>query len=268
MHLPDWINAAILGIVQGLTEFLPISSTGHLMVAGKWMGYDHEMFNVVIQIGSLLAVWWLFRNRIWRMIPFGPQATTKGRQLLINVTVAFLPAMIAGYFGHHWIKTHLFSIKAIAAAMIAGGGVILLVEILKPKAMVQSLDDIPFRLALLVGIGQCLALWPGVSRSGATIITGLAIGLSRTVAAEFTFLLAIPTMSAAAVYELYKYRHTLDTDSLGMLAIGFIMAFLSAWVVVKWFIRFIQNHTFNPFAFYRIVFGIFLFILLSRGFFS
>jgi undecaprenyl-diphosphatase len=265
MHFPEWLNAAILGIVEGLTEFLPISSTGHLIVTGRWLGFESEVFDIFIQLGALVAVWWLFRRRICRMIPFGPAAGAEGRRLLAMVVLAFLPAAMVGLLTHRWIKAHLFSTTSIAWASIVGGIVIFLVEGLKPRARVERVEDVTWQLALAVGLGQCLALCPGVSRSGATIMTGLAIGLSRPVATEFTFLLAVPTMTAAAFYELWKYRHDLDGAMVIELAVGFIAAYLAAWLVVKWFIRFVQNHTFNGFAWYRIAFGAALLALVAKG---
>lgn len=255
-----------MGIVEGLTEFLPISSTGHLIVTGQWLGFESEVFEIFIQLGALIAVWWLFRQRLYRMIPFGPSASPEGRRILGIIVLAFLPAAIFGLLTHHWIKEHLFCAKSIAWASIAGGIVILLVEGGKPRARVEKLEAVTWRMALAIGLGQCLALCPGVSRSGATIITGLAIGLSRPVAAEFTFLLAVPTMTAAAFYELWKYRHALNESAAIQLAIGFVAAYFAAWLVVKWFIRFVQNHTFEGFAWYRIAFGAAIFSLITNGF--
>jgi undecaprenyl-diphosphatase len=264
MYLPDWIDAIILGIVEGLTEFLPISSTGHLLITGQALGFKSELFTIFIQIGALAAVWWLFRDRIIKMIPTGGSNKT-GLQLATNVLIGFLPAMVVGYLAHHWVKEHLFSVKAIAGASIVGGIIILLIEGLKPKVSIEKIESITPVLALAVGVGQCLALYPGVSRSGATIMTGLLLGFSRSVAIEFTFLLAIPTMTAAGVYELVKYRHELTSSMIGLLAIGFIVSFIVAFLVVKWLIRFVQSHTFNGFAWYRIVMGIVVLILVWRG---
>jgi len=175
--------------------------------------------------------------------------------------------MILGYVTHHWITKHLFSVLTIAAAFIVGGVAILLIEKFRGVPKVESLESLPTSLAILVGMGQCLSLWPGISRSGATIMAGLLVGMSRPVATEFTFLLAVPTMTAASVYELWKYRHDLTSEMAGLLAIGFVAAFLSAWVVVKWFIHFVKGHTFNGFAWYRILAGMALLGLFYRGFF-
>ncbi len=266
MHLPDWLNAIILGIIEGLTEFLPVSSTGHLLVTGQWLGFDSEVFNVFIQLGALLAVWWIFRHRLIRMIPWGRNASPQDFTLGLHVIIAFFPAALVGFFTHHWIKDHLFGAQPIAIAMIGGGITILLIESFKPRAMIDELHKITPSLALMVGLGQCLALYPGVSRSGATIMVGLLIGMSRSAATEFTFLLAVPTMTAAGLYELFKYRHDLSSHMIGLLGIGFIAAFVSAWIVVKWFIQFVQSHTFEGFAWYRIVAGAILLGMISNGF--
>jgi undecaprenyl-diphosphatase len=266
MHLPDWVNAIILGIVEGLTEFLPVSSTGHLLVAGKALGFESELFTVFIQIGALAAVWWLFRDRIFKMIPIGAAKNPDGIKLAMNVFIAFLPAMVVGYFGRHWIKEHLFSMTAIAWASIVGGIIILIIEATKPRVAVERIEGISPGLALVVGLGQCLALYPGVSRSGATIMVGLLIGLSRSVATEFTFLLAIPTLTTVGVYELIKYRDELSLSVISHLTIGFIVSFIVAFLVVKWLVRFVQSHTFNGFAWYRIAMGLALLGLVWKGF--
>ncbi len=268
MDIPIWIKAVILGIVEGLTEFLPVSSTGHLIVVGKWLGFNNELFEVFIQMGALTAVWWLFRDRLRRMIPWGGPTDVQGRRLLLNVLIAFLPIMAVGIPAHHWIKTHLPPVQAIAWTSMGGGIVILLIERFKPGVAVENMESVTSRMALIVGLGQCLALCPGVSRSGATIMTGLVIGLSRSVATEFTFLLAVPTMSAATIVELWKYRHDLNSSMIGLLAIGFLVSYASALVVVKWFIVFVQSHTFAGFAWYRIVMGAALLLLVAKGFFS
>ena len=265
-QLPDWIKAIILGIIEGLTEFLPVSSTGHLLAFGRWLRFESEVFTISIQIGALAAVWWLYRNRLLQMIPWGNHTTPEGKRLGYHVLLAFLPALLIGPPAHQWIKHHLFSTPVIAWALIGGGMAILLVEGFKPRVAVRNLEMITPRLAFLVGIGQCVALCPGVSRSGATIMTGLMAGFSRPVATEFTFLLAVPTMTAATVYELYKYRHDLSFSMIELLIVGFVVSYGVAFAVVKWFIHFVQSHTFEGFAWYRIVAGALLLGLLSNGF--
>jgi undecaprenyl-diphosphatase len=262
MQFPDWLNAILLGIIEGLTEFLPVSSTGHLMVFGKLLGFNEEVFIVFIQIGALSAVWWLFRHRILSMIPFGPTSTPEGRQTCWNVLLAFMPAAIVGFLTKDWDRDR---IEVIAWATLIGGVLILIIERTKKQPFVQKMAEITPRLALIVGIGQCLALCPGVSRSGATIMTGLVIGLSRPVIAEFTFLLAVPTMTAAGVLELWKFRDLLTGEMIGLLAIGFVVSYFVAFAVVKWFIRFVQTHTFDLFAWYRIVVGAILLWCLWTG---
>lgn len=268
MAFSIWIKVIILGIIEGLTEFLPVSSTGHLLVLGRWLRFESEVFDVFIQMGALLAVWWLYRQRLFRMIPWGKQSSLEGRRLGFQVLLAFLPVFIIGLPVHRWIQEHLFSVQAIAWASIGGGIVILLVEGFKPQVKVPSIEALPFRLALIVGIGQCLSLYPGISRSGATIMTGLLFGLGRSVATEFTFLLAVPTMSAATLYELWKYRHALSIPMMELLILGFVVSYGTAFLVVKWFVRFVQSHTFEGFAWYRIVAGALLLGLLSKGFFD
>lgn len=266
MDFPLWLKAVIMGIVEGLTEFLPVSSTGHLMIVGKKIGFHTEVFEVVIQLGALSAVWWLYRERIFRMIPFGPKATPEGRTLAAKVTLGFMPALAVGFLAHHWIKEHLFSTFSIAWASIVGGILILLVEAMKPKVRTETLEQMSYGLALAIGIGQCLALFPGMSRSGTTIMVGLALGFSRLAATEFTFLLAIPTLTAASAYEVHKYWHDLDSSMVGLLAIGFGVSFIVAMLIVKWFVRFVQSHTFEGFAWYRIVAGAIVLAMLSNNF--
>lgn len=260
------VKAAVLGVVEGLTEFLPISSTAHLLVAERLLGFDSELFTVAIQIGALAAVWWLFRHRFLAVIPGASSYSAGGVRLGLQVLVAFFPVMLLGAPSHPWIKAHLFSPHAIAWAMIGGGIVILLIEGLKPSVRVHDLDHLPWRLALAVGLGQCLALWPGVSRSGATIMTGLAVGMSRSAATEFTFLLSAPTMTAAAAYELWKYRHDLTADMALLIGVGLVVSFAVAYGVVTWLIRYVQSHTFESFAWYRIIAGAILLGMLSNGY--
>ncbi|MCC7518233.1 MAG: undecaprenyl-diphosphate phosphatase [Verrucomicrobiae bacterium] len=266
MTLIELAKAAFLGIVEGLTEFLPISSTGHLLVVERLLGFDSEVFTVAIQIGALTAVWWLFRRRFLAMIPGTRASSPSAARLGWQVVAAFLPVLLIGPLGHHWIKEHLFSAHAIAWASIGGGIAILLIEGLKPAVRVNDIERLPWRLAWAVGFGQCLALCPGVSRSGATIMTGLAVGLSRGVATEFTFLLSAPTMTAAAVYELWKYRHDLAPSLALQIGVGLVVSFVVAYAVVKWFIRYVQGHTFEPFAWYRIVAGAILLGMLANGY--
>jgi len=247
MH--ELLNALILGIVEGLTEFLPISSTGHLILAGELLGANDErwsVFNIVIQTGAMLAVVWEYRARFFRV----------DIALYRNLFVAFLPAAVIGLLFSKYIKAHLFHTVPVALAFIVGGVVILLVENRPRKDhRVESTQAMTWVDALKVGFAQCFALIPGTSRSGATIVGGMLFGLSRKAATEFSFFLAVPTLVAAGGYDLWKNRALFSADDLGMFAVGSTAAFVSAFVVVRWLIRYVATHDFKPFAWYRIVFG-------------
>jgi undecaprenyl-diphosphatase len=272
------LKAVILGIVEGLTEFLPISSTGHLILAGQLLDFNDEkgkIFEIVIQFGAILAVCWEFRRRIGSVLR-GLTSDPKAQRFAINVIVATVPAIVLALIFGKWIKAHLFNPVTVAMAFIVGGLVILwaerrdarrgmssdpranaLLEAAKAGApRVESVDDLNWRDALKVGLAQCLALVPGTSRSGATIIGGMLFGLSRQVATEFSFFLAIPVIFGATVYELYKARALLSADDLGIFGIGFVFAFVSAFLCIRWLLRFVATHDFKPFAWYRIVFGL------------
>ena len=251
-------KAAIMGIVEGLTEFLPVSSTGHLILAGALLNFNDargKLFEIVIQSAAILAVVWEFRTRIAGAIG-GAGRDPKARRLLTNVAVAFLPLAVLGLLFGKFLKAHLFNAPTVATTFILGGFVILWAERREHAIRVRSIDEMTTLDALKVGIAQCFALIPGTSRSGATIIGGMLFGLSRQVATEFTFFLAIPTLGAASVYSLYKERALLSMDDLGMWAVGMIAAFVSAFLCVRWLLRYIATHTFVPFAWYRIVFGL------------
>ncbi len=265
MDLVILLKVTLFGIVEGLTEFLPVSSTGHLLVAEKMLGFKSEFFTVFIQMGALLPVWWLFRDRFFKMLPGPRGGGVTGQRVGRWVLLAFLPVVPVGLLTHHWITEHLFSPKGIAWALIVGGIVILLVEGLKPRVRQAEVDVMTWKTSLLIGLGQCLALCPGVSRSGATIMTGMVAGVGRAAATEFTFLLSAPTMTAATVYELVKYRKDLHADMLPMLAVGFLVSAVVAYAMVKWLIQFVQTHTFEGFAWYRIVAGALLLALVSNG---
>ena len=243
------LYALILGLVEGVTEFLPISSTGHLILAGDLLGANDErwsVFNIVIQTGAMLAVVWEYRARFFR-IDFA---------LYRNLFVAFLPAAVLGLLFSRIIKGYLFHAVPVALAFIVGGIVILLVE-RNPRARsrVDSVAEMTWLDALKVGVAQCFALIPGTSRSGATIIGGMLFGLSRKAATEFSFFLAVPTLVAAGAYDLFKHRALFSTADLPMFGVGSVTAFVSAFVVVRWLIRYVATHDFKPFAWYRIAFG-------------
>lgn len=261
--LPLWIKALLLGLVEGATEFIPVSSTGHLIVAGEWLGFTGaraNAFTVFIQLGAILAVMWAYRRMLWRTaLSVGTDA--RARQLVLNIAIAFLPAAAIGFFLEDWIDTYLFRTVTVALALVAGGIAILLVERLHPRVTVAALDAIPRRKALGIGLAQVLALFPGVSRSGATILGGYALGLSRQAATEFSFLLAIPVMIAASSYKLFKEWMLLGAADVPVFAIGFVTAFVSALIVIRIFIRFVSQHSFAAFAWYRIAFGALLLVL-------
>ena len=252
------LKALILGVVEGLTEFLPISSTGHLILAGDLLDFNDErgkLFEIVIQSGAILAVCWEYRAKIASVVG-GLTRERAAQRFVLNLFVAFLPLAVLGLLFGKAIKAHLFNPIAVATTFILGAFVILWAERREHRIRVESVDDLSLTDALKLGIAQAFALIPGTSRSGATIIGGLLFGLSRKAATEFSFFLAIPTLSAATVYQLYKERHLLSFDDIGMWAVGFVSAFVSAFLCVRWLLRYIPSHDFTVFAWYRIVFGL------------
>lgn len=264
MHL---LNAALLGVVQGLTEFLPISSTAHLILGARMLGFDDPggVFTVMIQLGAILAVIWLYRAKVLEVV-LGLPTQPEARRFAALVLLGFLPALVAGGLFAGYVKRVLYySPGTIAAAFIAGGIVMLLVERRRPRATVSSIDGMPFSKALAVGVAQVLALVPGVSRSGATIVGGLMSGLDRTTAAEFSFFLSMPTMVAAFVHDLIEVRHDLTTARAGEIGVGFVMAFIAALLVVKPFLRFVGRAGFAQFAWYRIATGAAILLAMAAG---
>ncbi len=252
------IKALILGIVEGLTEFLPISSTGHLILAGDLLGFNDErgkLFEIVIQSGAILAVVWEYRSRLTKVLR-GALSDRAAQRFILNVGIAFLPLAILGLLFGKAIKAHLFNPITVATTFILGAFVILWAERREHRIRVESVDDMTPLDALKLGIAQAFALIPGTSRSGATIIGGLLFGLSRKAATEFSFFLAIPTLIIASLYQAYKERALLNADDLGMWAVGFVAAFASAFLCVRWLLRYISSHDFTVFAWYRIAFGI------------
>ena len=252
------LKALILGVVEGLTEFLPISSTGHLILAGDLLGFNDargKLFEVVIQSGAILAVVWEYRERILGVCR-GLGRERLANRLVLNLFIAFLPLAILGLLFKKSIEAHLFQPLPVAAAFIVGALIILWAERREHTIRVQTVDDMSPLDALKLGLAQALALIPGTSRSGATIIGGLLFGLSRRAATEFSFFLASPTLIVATFYQLYKERALLSMDDIGMWTVGFVAAFVSAFLCVRWLLRFISSHDFTPFAWYRIAFGI------------
>ena len=260
--LPLLVKAAILGVVEGLTEFLPISSTGHLILAGSLLGFAGEkekMFSVAIQTGAMLAVIWYFRVRILATIA-GIARERRAQRFAANVIIAFIPAAVFGVLFASYIKAWLFKPVPVAIAFIVGGLVILWVESRQRRGLarprIHDIDSLGAADAVRLGVAQAFALIPGTSRSGATIIGGMLFGLSRQVATEFSFFLAIPTLIGAGVYDSWKYQHLLGAGDLPLFAVGLVFAFFSALACVHWLIRYVATHDFVPFAWYRIAFGL------------
>ena len=253
----DLVCALILGVVEGLTEFLPISSTGHLILAGDLLGFNDErakVFDVVIQTGAMLAIVWEYRARFLNVLAhvFSDAAA---RRFILNLAIAFMPSAVLGLGFGKMIKAHLFKPVPVALAFIVGGFLILWIERRPRPVTVESVDDMNWKDALKVGFAQAVALIPGTSRSGATIVGGMLFGLSRRAATEFSFFLAVPTLIAAGAYDLFKNRSLLSADDLGLFAVGAVAAFISAFLCVRWLVRYIATHDFTVFAWYRVVFG-------------
>ena len=286
------LKAAVMGIVEGLTEFLPISSTGHLILAGALLGLDDEkgkVFDIAIQTGAIFAVILVYWQKISRTVLDLPTDIT-ARRFAANVVIAFLPAVVLGLLFGKQIKMYLFTPEVVASTFIVGGLIILWVEqklkanaslgvlyggsaenvltssaVEQPLARIQNVDDMTPLDALKVGFVQCLAMIPGTSRSGATIIGGMVLGLSRKAATDFSFYLAIPTLIGAGVYSLYKERALLSMADAPTFAVGLLFSFISAWICVRWLLRYIASNSFVPFAWYRIVFGIAVWLTAYTG---
>ena len=253
------VKAAIMGIVEGLTEFLPISSTGHLILAGHLLGLSGErdkVFEIAIQTGAILAVILVYWQKIRDTIVSLPSERSAQR-FALNVLVAFVPAVVLGLALGKTIQAHLFTPAVVATTFILGAFVILWAEGRRhPEVRIQEVEDMRWTDALKLGLVQCVALIPGTSRSGATIIGGMLLGLSRKAATDFSFYLAIPTLIGAGAYSLYKERGALSAEDTPMFLVGLLFSFASAWLCVRWLLRYISTHSFTPFAWYRIAFGI------------
>jgi undecaprenyl-diphosphatase len=269
-----FMKSALMGIVEGLTEFLPISSTGHLILADAMLEFSRavgsdkaKVFEIAIQTGAIFAVILVYWQRI-RDTLLGLGSDPKAQRFALNVIVGFLPAVIMGLAVGKAVKAHLFTPTVVATTFILGGVIILIAERFaaqKPQQRVETVDDMSLLDALKVGVVQCLALIPGTSRSGATIIGGMLMGLSRKAATDFSFFLGIPTLVGAGAYSLYKERALLSADDLPLFSVGLVFAFVSAWICVRWLIRYVSTHNFNPFAWYRIAFGIFILVSANMG---
>src|SRR5947208_2390331 len=249
--------AILLGILEGLTEFLPVSSTGHLILADTLLGLEgpeSKLFDIVIQLGAILAVCWVYRERLFgAVIHLGDRASA--RRFVANIVIAFLPAAIAGVLLYRIIKEVLFSPWVVAISLIVGGVLILIIERVRPRSRVHSTEEMPIGTALAIGCCQIVAMMPGVSRAGATIMGALMFRVDRPAATEFSFFLAIPTMLGAAVYDLYKNRGILSFEGGTLIAIGFVVAFIAALFVVRRLVDFVSRHGFGVFAWYRIIVG-------------
>jgi undecaprenyl-diphosphatase len=255
---PDLLwKAAVLGLVEGATEFVPVSSTGHLILVSNWLHLVDERaktFDIFIQLGAILAVVWLYRRRLTQ-VAISAGRDPVSRAFLLNLAIAFLPAAVIGFLAHDWIKERLFDPTVVSVALMVGGALILLIEHWAPRSRVHDVNQVPLRTALGIGLAQVLSLVPGTSRSGATIMGGYALGLSRVAATEFSFFLAIPVMLAATSYDLLKSWSALSSADIPMFAVGFVVSFLSALVVVRALLRYVSKHTFAAFAWYRIALG-------------
>jgi undecaprenyl-diphosphatase len=258
-------KAALLGLLEGITEFIPVSSTGHLILASHWLGQVDERaktFDIFIQLGAILAIVWLYRARLTRTVA-AARTDPASRRFLLNLVVSFLPAAIVGFLAHDWIKATLFTPTVVAVALVVGGLLILLIERLAPRSRVTEVSDVPVGTAFGIGLAQVLSLVPGTSRSGATIMGGYVLGLTRRAATEFSFFLSIPVMFAATLYDLLKSRDALAFADAPAFAVGFIVSFISAVVVVKAFLGYVSHHSFAAFAWYRIGLGALILLLLA-----
>jgi undecaprenyl-diphosphatase len=261
-----WLKAIVLGIVEGVTEFLPVSSTGHLILAGYFIDFPEDLgktFEVVIQLGAILAIVVLYWRKLSGAVLDLP-SSAKARRFALSVIVAFLPAAVLGAVLHDFIKRVLFSPWIVVTTFILGGIVILVIERLPHVFRHHEADRLPIGTSLGIGFAQCIAMIPGVSRSGATILGAMLLGVDRRAAAEFSFFLAIPTMLGATVLDLYKGRGSLGMHDYEVIAVGFVAAFISAIIVVRAFVAFLQNHTFAVFGWYRILIGLVMMGVLWR----
>ena len=259
MDLMLLAKAAVMGVVEGLTEFLPISSTGHLILAGSLMNFHDEkvkVFEIAIQTGAIFAVILVYWQKITSTVKALPYQA-EAQRFVLNVFIGFLPAVFLGLLFGKLIKEHLFTPEVVATTFILGGFIILWAERRPPASVrIRAVEDMRGRDALMVGLVQCFAMIPGTSRSGATIIGGMLLGLSRKAATDFSFFLAIPTLIGAGVYSLYKERALLSVEDIPMFATGLVVSFISAWICVRWLLKYIASNSFEIFAWYRIVFGL------------
>ncbi len=268
------LKAVVMGVVEGLTEFLPISSTGHLIATAELIGFYmtpeeqqfRHLFEIVIQLGAILAVIALFRQRVWRVVST-LHNDASSREFVLKLSAAFIPAGIVGYTMHKIVEEYLMNTGVVAAMLALGGIVIIVLERRKEqKVIYEDAMALPWKVAIGIGCFQCLSiLLPGASRAAASILGGIVLGLHRRAATEFSFFLAIPTMLAATTYSLLKHRDSIQGEGLGIIAIGFIVSFIVAWIVIAWLIKFVSSNTFTVFGWYRIIAGFILAILIVSG---
>lgn len=271
MDIELLVKAAVMGVVEGLTEFLPISSTGHLILAGTLLNMTeakYKVFDIAIQTGAIFAVILIYWQKI-RSTVLALPTQKDAQRLALNVLIAFIPAVVIGLLAGSWIKAHLFNAQVVAITLVLGGFVIIWAEARQARqpslARIPEADDMRFADALKVGLVQCVAMIPGTSRSGATIIGGMLLGLSRKAATDFSFYLAIPTLIGAGVYSLYKERALLEMSDMPIFAVGLLFAFLSAWLCIRWLLAYIATHSFVAFAWYRIIFGAVILLTYQLG---
>ncbi|WBU52704.1 undecaprenyl-diphosphate phosphatase [Paracoccus sp. SCSIO 75233] len=265
--MDNTIVAALLGLLEGLTEFIPVSSTGHVLLAGYFLGFESpgRAFEVLIQLGAILAILGVYASRLWQIFSSAPH-DPEARRFILAVLLAFLPAVVVGVLAHGIIKTVLFETPALIATMLVIGGVILLiVDRNPPTPTVMEAEKIGLKKAFYIGIIQCLAMIPGVSRSGATIVGAMLLGVGKRAAAEFSFFLSMPTMAGAFAYDLMKNRDILDAEAFGNIAIGFICAFISAVIVVRWLLGYVSRHGYALFGWWRIIVGSLVLLALAVG---
>src|SRR5882672_4067540 len=265
----DLFKAFVLGIVEGLTEFIPVSSTGHLLLVQHFFGFDDEDFGktfaVLVQFGAILALLSIYFLRIWQ-IAVGMFSDPAARRFVIGVLIAFLPAAVIGALAHDFIKSVLFNVWIVCFALIVGGAVLLWVDQLDLKPRHHEATGFSLPMYFIIGLAQCLAMVPGVSRSGATIVAALLLGADRRAAAEFSFWLAMPTMAGAFAYDLYKSHGQMSMDNAIIIAVGFAVSFVCAWIVVKTFLGYVQRHGFALFAWWRVIVGSLGLIALALGY--
>jgi undecaprenyl-diphosphatase len=268
MEQSTTLVAAFLGLLEGLTEFIPVSSTGHLLLAGHFLGFESagRTFEVVIQLGAVLAILTVYAQRLWAVAAAAPH-DPKARRFIWSVLLAFLPAVVIGVLAHGFIKTVLFETPMLIAVMLVLGGFVLLaVDRIAPEPRHEDAMQFPLPMAFKIGLIQCLAMIPGTSRSGATIVGALLLGASKRAAAEFSFFLSMPTMAGAFAYDLYQNRDVLDATALNEIAVGFVMAFISAVCVVRWLLGYVSRHGYGLFGWWRIIVGGVAGALLLAGF--